>query len=450
MEEKLVKMNAAEIKYRMDGGVWKLEMAKSQTRVKDARQLGLLEETMDLFLPVTVEEGEDVFTFSFQIEGLNPWENAMRLSRSEKLRLLHNLARFRKCFDTRFICFFHPQNLVFDENLMPFCLYRGIRGVLPPYEQNEDEYLYRYKCLAVALFSKKYTYDELYAGSLEHVKETEFERRVAGMEDAGELAAFLYEQYLLEKKAAERTMQTVPKKQFRLFKRLSYAMMAACILLAIPLIYFAFMKFPFQQHLLAAHHDFLSENYSGVISDLNDMNPEKLPAAGKYVLAYSYVKTENMDDEAKTNVMNNISLKSDPDYLLYWIYNGRGNLNKSLDLALYMNDPVLIVYAYLKKEEQAQNDPHLSGAEREAKVAQYEEKAQSYAKKYGIPINTGDAASENGTGTAETDGAATGADASAQPADAASKEEPAAKDKKQDSKKDAKDTGNDKKDSAGK
>ncbi|MEL3959267.1 type VII secretion protein EssB [Caldifermentibacillus hisashii] len=442
MEEKIVNMNAAEMKYRMDGGVWMLEMAKSQTRVKDARQLGLLEETMDLFLPVTVEEGEDVFTFSFRTEGLNRWEKAMRLSRSEKLRLLHNLARFRKCFDTRFICFFHPQNLVFDENLMPFCLYRGIRGVLPPYEQDENEFLYRYKCLAIGLFSKKYTYDELYAGSLDHVKETEFERRVAGMEDVKGLAAFLYEQYLLEKKTEDSTMQTVSKKQFRLFKRLSYLMITVCILFAIPLAYFTFIKFPFQQHLLAAHYDFLSENYSGVISDLSDINPEKLPAAGKYVLAYSYVKTENIDDEAKTNVMNNISLKSDPNYLLYWIYNGRGNLNKSLDLALYMNDPVLIVYTYLKKVEQAQNDPHLSGAERESKVAQYEEKAQSHAKKYGIPINTDDAATEKDTGTTETDGTTTGTDESVQPADAADIRESATEDKKQDTKKDTKDTGN--------
>nr|WP_155891585.1 type VII secretion protein EssB [Heyndrickxia acidiproducens] len=385
MSEKRLTINSVEMKFLIEAGLWQLELAKSQTRVKDIRQLALLKENSDLFVPVETAESEDTFSFLFKVgEDLHPWETARRLSRSEKLRLLCNLARFRKSFGTRMTCFFHPNNLVFDDNLIPYGIYRGIRGLLPPFTYDETTLLLQYKCLTVALFSKKYQFDELFAGSLNHAKETEFERQVIETEDFDALFRFLHAQYLHEKKTAERTMQTVPKKRFRLFKRLSYIMIAVSILLAVPLAYYAFAREPYQQHLLSAHRDFLSEDYAGVINDLNSVNPEKLPAAGKYILAYSYVKSENLNDDEKTAVMNNISLKSDTNYLLYWIYNGRGDLNRSLDLAMYIDDPVLIIYAYIKKMEKAKNDPDLSGTERENKVAQYEAKLKSYGEKYGL------------------------------------------------------------------
>lgn len=189
---------------------------------------------------------------------------------------------------------------------------------------------------------------------------------------------------IARKSAKQRKICKSFQKRFQLFKRLSIAMIAAAVILAVPVVYFGFFKLPFQQHLLEAHRAFLSKDYSEVISDLESVNPEKLPDSGKYILAYSYVKSENLGDEEKDTIMNNISLKSDPNYLLYWIYNGRGDLDKSLDLAMYLDDPVLIMYGYIKKIEKAKNDPNLSGTERQNQVQQYEEKLKSYGEKYGL------------------------------------------------------------------
>lgn len=36
--------------------------------------------------------------------------------------------------------------------------------------------------------------------------------------------------------------------------------------------------------------------------------------------------------------MKNISLKSDEKYLLYWMYNGKGNFDKLLDLVKIFDD----------------------------------------------------------------------------------------------------------------
>ena len=49
--------------------------------------------------------------------------------------------------------------------------------------------------------------------------------------------------------------------------------------------------------------------------------------------------------------MKNISLKSDEKYLLYWMYNGKGNFDKSLDLAKTLDDPQLIMYYLVKQIE---------------------------------------------------------------------------------------------------
>lgn len=133
MKEKTIKMDSVSYHFFIENNQWKLELAKSQTRVKDIRELALMKENTDQFVPVEVEDGEEVLTFQFQVDSnMNHWETIQSLGRSDKLRLLCNLARFRKILDTRITFFLHPHNLIFDDNLIPFLVYRGIRQVLPP------------------------------------------------------------------------------------------------------------------------------------------------------------------------------------------------------------------------------------------------------------------------------------------------------------------------------
>src|SRR5699024_11594338 len=55
----------------------------------------------------------------------------------------------------------------------------------------------------------------------------------------------------------------------------------------------------------------------------------------------------------------------DKDYLLYWIYNGHGEFEESMDKAKFLDDPQLIMYGLIKQIEQAKNDPSLEGSERD-------------------------------------------------------------------------------------
>ena len=82
--------------------------------------------------------------------------------------------------------------------------------------------------------------------------------------------------------------------------------------------------------------------------------------------------------------MKNISLKSDSSYLLYWIYNGRGKLEEFTDLAKYMDDPVLILYGLIKQIEQVNNNPKLTGSEREEQVKLLREQLENYKEHYNL------------------------------------------------------------------
>lgn len=385
MNEISIQWESITYKFLILTNSWQLNLPKSQTRVKDVRQLALINNDSDLFVPAMVEEGDDLFTFSFEVDPrANTWEDVQKLNRKDKLRLLYNLARFKKILTTRMTFFLHPNNLIFDDNLLPSIVFRGIRELIPPYELNEEKLLLQYKCLIVALFSKKYTFDELYSGSLKNAKDTPFERQVGELDDFDALIKFLEEQYIKEKIELEKTMVHVPAKRFRLFKQLTFTMIALAVILAVPLVYLSFVKTPFQEDLLEADRHFLSLDYGDVINDLEDQTPEKLPDTSKYVLAYSFIKTEKLSEDQKEVILKNISIKSDPNYLLYWIYNGRGDFARTIDLAKYIDDPQLIMYGLIKQIEQAKNDPDLSGTEREKKVQKYQEQYNTYADKYGL------------------------------------------------------------------
>lgn len=389
MKERTLKMESLTLQFLVYPDLWQLKMPKSQTHVNDIQQLAVMNVPSDLFLPAVIEEEEDLVTFSFLVDQrAKTWEEVRKLNRSDKLRLVCNVARFKKCLTSRITFFLHPDNLVFDDNLMPALAYRGIRDLVPPFDMSEEKFLLQYKSLIIALFSKKFSFEELYCGSLKNVKETEFERKIAEFNDFDSLFNFLHTSYISEVTEHEKTMQFVPKKRFRLYKGLTFSMIALSVLLAIPLGYFGLVKIPYQNHLIDANHAFLSSDYGNVIQELEGQEPDMLPKSTKYMLAYSYIQSEKLAKDQKASILKDVHLKSNSKYLLYWIYNGRGELEQSVDLAKYLDDPNLIMFGLIKQIEQVKKDPELSGAEREEKMDSYMDQYEDYKEKYGLDSKT--------------------------------------------------------------
>lgn len=385
MKELTINFEKNTFQFVIENNQWKLTLPKSQTKVNDVRQLDLMLHPSDFFTKSTVQEKEDAFLLTYEVVKDNKsFEQVKKLNRNDKLRLLCNIGKLESYLTSRITFFLHPDNMVFDDNLMPLVIYRGVREIVPPFRMYEDDFLKQYKCLIIALFSKKYSFDQLYNGSLQHAKDTEFERKINEITDLNQLKEYLFQIYQDEQKKTERTMEIVPIKRFRLFKQLSIIMTVLAILIAIPLIYFVFIKTPYQENVLASHGEFLANDYGGVISTLQQEDPEKLPMDTKYILAQSYINVENLSDQEKEIILKNISLKSDENYLLYWIYNGRGWFDESIEKAKYMDDPQLVMYGLIKKMEQAKNNPNLSGTEREELVNELQKELETYISDYDL------------------------------------------------------------------
>lgn len=389
MNEKTIEIDNFTYTFKQAKNTVRTSLPISQTRMKNIRQLDLMLQASEFFVPMDIKEEEDTIHFDYQLyHKRKSWAEIQKLNRNEKLRILCNVGKLDRFLTSRITFFIHPENVVFDDNYLPSIIHRGIRDVVPPFHVQEEAFLKQYKCFVIALFSKKYNFDQLYYGSLEKANETDFEKKVQQITSIKALKEFLKESYEREQEKTEKTMSFVPTKRFRLYKQLSIIMIIVSVLLAAPLIYYALINHPFQDKQLDAYGEFLGNNYNGVITTLSGENPENFPSQTKYMLAYSYIQVESLPDEQKSSILNNVSLNSNQDYLLYWIYNGRGNFEESLEKAKYIDDPQLIIHGLIQNRDQVRNNPDLSGTERDEELNQLQGELDRYLEEYELdPFN---------------------------------------------------------------
>ncbi|QXE02881.1 type VII secretion protein EssB [Terribacillus sp. DMT04] len=397
MNEKKIELDNAIYNLRRENQTVRITIPKSQTAVNDIRQLYLMHQPSDFFVPMEAQDNEDSLDFIYTIhDQRQEWSEAQQLRHHDKLRILSNIGKLEKFLSSRITFFLHPDNLVFDENLMPQLIHRGVRETVPPFDIQSETFLKQYKCMSIAMFSKKYTFDQLYHGSLDNANESDFEKGVQQADSIEALRKFLHESYEKEQKKTDKVMSFVPTKRFRLYKQLTIVMIILSVLLAVPLVYFALIKEPFQDKQLEAFEKFLAEDYNEVISTLEDEDPAKLPSQTKYALAYSYIQAESLSDEEKKSILNNVTLQSDQDYLLYWIYNGQGEFDASLEKAKFIDDPQLIIYGLIKKMEQVKNNPDISGTERDKQVEDLQNQLDKLLEEYNLDPLGEDAGTEEG------------------------------------------------------
>ncbi|SEO94811.1 type VII secretion protein EssB [Amphibacillus marinus] len=386
MEEQTIELDELKISFNVLETKREMIIPKSQTRIESIDQLRLLTEANKMvFTPMEIDEQEDAFTFSFHIDRyIKTWQDIKRLPRHEKLRLLKNLTKLKGCLSSRITFFIHPDNLVFDENLMPRIIFRGIRAYSPPFNVDEHMLLKQIKCFSVALLSNKHSFDKLYSGGLEQAKDTEFERKVQQFDQLIELEQYLITVYSAEEQRTTKTMKLIAIKQFKMFKLLTYIFATFAVGLAIPYFYTRLVTIPFQDDITTAYEAYLTSEYENVIDVLSDYKVEELPEMSLYTLARSYISEEELSEESKAVLANNLSSETDQDYLLYWVYTGRTSHELAMDKAVFLDDPQLIIYSLIKQIEQTRENPELSGNDRNDQINQLESQLERYLEENGL------------------------------------------------------------------
>ena len=364
--------------YEKNETSWQLKLKRSDVASQDLRELLLLDLHHPLFLEQTMGADEDSVAFTYELEphGLSYGELKTRTI-SERLRLALNVFSLESALDLPVTFLLHPDNLFITKNAQAKIAYRGVPGIMTPHSLSAEDFLRQAKCFTVTLFSDL-DFMDLYNGSLELETLPDFLNELRQTTTISDAIAVL-EKYYLEKAAQEKAnLVLVPSRRHRVFKLATIWLTAGIILLFIPLVYLIFLQNPFKEKLLQADTAFIKVDYSGVITELEGVAPSSLPNTQKYELAYSYIQGLEFSSDQKKVILNNVTLKSDELYLIYWIQIGRNKFEDALDTAKRINDSDLILYALTQEIKQVREDDKLSGKDREAKLDSLENEYKKY------------------------------------------------------------------------
>lgn len=135
---------------------------------------------------------------------------------------------------------------------------------------------------------------------------------------------------------------------------------------------YAFYVVPKQDKIIQAETSYIAKDYTAVVEGLKSEAPNSLPKGVQYTLAASSLELDNLTQEQKEAVSRNLSQKSSENTLSYWIYIGRGELEKALDIAQNIGDIQYILHAYTKLYDQVNTDSTMSGAKKRELLEKYQ------------------------------------------------------------------------------
>lgn len=382
--DKVINFDGTTLKLSFEKDAVMVTVAQSQVNATQAKLEASLLPQMQM-LTGTVSVSDDTVQWRYPLQpGLHLIDDLLpQLSRIDQLELLESMLRLTALNGARSTVLIHPNNILFDENYNPWLIHRGIRGAVPPQETTTAQLLNQYKAFVIYVMTKQRDFDQMAQGDMNRVKSNAFNDALLNAEDFSTIKQLLDETLALERERTRTTEDVVPKRKYRFYHLGFYVTLVSTIVLIGVVGYCVGIKVPFDNRMQASQTDYLSADYDAVINDLKNDQPGRLPKAGQYILATAYINTEGLSTTQKKNVLKNVSLKTDQNYLKFWIYNGRGDFKESLSLAQYIGDNQLLLYTYTKLYEDANTNTKLSGNEKQTLLSKYQKKINAYKTKLG-------------------------------------------------------------------
>lgn len=271
-----------------------------------------------------------------------------------------------------------PENIIYDSGMTAYFMYYGVMNSLPPFEKEDARVWLETKALVAAAIDGSRTFDE-YVNFHETLALNPIAAEIMSMVDHQSLLGFIKEQLDLLKEK-ELTYVNLPKKKWKISKILLSGLAILLIPALIYTLYTLIYEKPRSQAYLDSHEYYLAKKYSEVITVLDPYSVKRMPYVVLYELAHSSVINEELTEAQKKNVLNNITLQTDALYLRYWIYIGRGEAEKAIDLARLLEDGEIITYGLYKRREEIQAESNLSGEEKEQMLKEIDDEVEAYEK----------------------------------------------------------------------
>ncbi|HEM2660958.1 TPA: type VII secretion protein EssB [Streptococcus suis] len=388
---------------------WHLDVKRSDVATQELSDLLLLGLHHPQFLQQEMTVDEDTVHFTYHLDAFGQtFEDMKEKEVSEKLRLSLNVLELKQALKLPITFFVHPSSVFITKDGRAKIAYRAIPEKMVPQTLDATDLLKQLKSYILALFTE-HDFMDLYNGALDVVPVPEFLDTIRKAEDMDSLEGLLqgYFQDKLEEEKA--TLTRVSRSKHRLYRYATIWLSALAGLLVLPLIYLVFMHNPFKEKMLDADTAFIKVDYPGVISELERVEVSSLPYTQKYTLAYAYIQGFDLSNEQRSVILNNVTLKSDEQYLDYWIEIGRGNSQEALDLAKRLDDSDLILYALYQQMEQVRENTTLSGEERETTLDELKAEYQKYwdtrttiLNEDGSQVKTGTSSTSSSTSSTES------------------------------------------------
>ncbi|MFD2254099.1 type VII secretion protein EssB [Lactococcus formosensis subsp. bovis] len=278
------------------------------------------------------------------------------------------------------IPFVHPENIFFINGDFSF-IHVGMREALVPMETDALLFLSQYKALVLSVLNPKISYENLVNG--ETSLKDKLSQAIASSYSLEEVHRLVEIELIKEKQKDETALVKVSKARYSFFKYAGSVALVAAIAMGTLTFIDRTTTIPKQQAVTKAQADFITNHYDKTLDDLKDYQPDQLSKDARFVLASSSIHLADLSQTQKSAVLNNISSTTDDNTLNYWIYQGRGEFEKSLNLAKNIGDDQLTLLAYTDLYQATKLNSAMDGDEKQKKLEEYNKQIQELSKSLG-------------------------------------------------------------------
>ncbi len=330
-------------------------------------------------LDMSLEEDKEELQLSYDLERKQSVSQVREEDTLTVLKVLMNIKELQQGLQ-EYNFSLNPQNLYYDLNTK---VYAKVRDVYPAGDGfDEQRFLEDYRALIGFALQKKYSYEDFRQGGKRLLEKDVLQNKIYHTQNASEIYDVLFEEYERIKDEQEQNKVLIKKK---LYQKMKAAIIILGVLTAVSFAgagYWMLSLNPYQKAILAADNAYIEGDYVKCIDFMKKIDVTSMESHQKYILATAYVKSENLTQEQKNNILETISLKAAPERLEYWIYLGRNQTEEAINVAMQQSDNQLLLYAYMKEKSLTEADTSLSGDEKAKKLEEISSKMEPLIEQY--------------------------------------------------------------------
>ena len=380
----------------MEDTVIKEVIKQSELAAKDAYEYQWITYPEYGFLQSHIEEKTEELEITYDLENRRSFTEIRKEDLPDILLVLDDIGNLKKYIE-KYSFSLQPQNLFYD---LHGSVKAKSRDVLSASTEQEEQFLNAYKAVIGFALQNKYTFEDYLQGGMQLLGKEGVLGQVQSGTSVEDIQKILCEEYERIKKDRREKKVLIPKNKVTTLK-ITAAILGAVLLGTVGYIgYDRIVKEPYQRAVIELSDAYVQSDYVACIDCMRNVKVQKMTSPQKFMLANAYVRSENLTQEQKDNILAKMTLNDTESKLDYWIYLGRSDTEQAADIALRLSDDQLLLYAYMKEKAITEENTELTGAEKSDKLNEITKKMEPLMEKYETEATN----NYEGTATGDTEG----------------------------------------------